>query len=62
MFRKFLLSICMISVVFLSVTVGGCGKKAEEGKEMQKQEQTTPAPDTGAVDTTAMDTTAAPAM
>jgi hypothetical protein len=57
MFRKFLLSMCMISVVFLSVGVWGCGKKAEEGKETQKQEQMAPAPDTGAVDTTAMDTT-----
>jgi len=62
MFRKLLLLVCTISLLFIMSGIGGCGKKAEETKEMKQQEQMKTTPDTGAVDTTAMDTTGAPTM
>ncbi len=46
----------VISLLFLTFIMWGCGKAGEETKEMEQQEQMETVPDTGMVDTTAVDT------
>ncbi len=52
----------IISLLFLTFIMWGCGKAGEETKEMEQQEQMETAPDTGMVVTTAVDTSQTDSM
>ena len=55
MFKKLLFAVYLVSLLFLTSCLWGCGKPAEETKEMKPQEEVTAEPDTGMVDTTAVE-------
>jgi hypothetical protein len=62
MFKKLLFVVYLISILFLTSFIWGCGKPAEETKEMKPQEEVTAEPDTVMIDTSAVDTSQAEEM